>query len=288
MPTDILIVTNGTKESFAAVEQGNQLAADLGLPITLLGITERSDPAAIDSTHPLEQVFERAVGLFEARGAAYRLEVRNGSAEKVLPFEAQQGDPIVVVGPMGRPQIQRLMSGRSIRNFIAEVQQPILYVPETRIPVKRIMVSVGGLGYEVNAERLALQIAAKCGAEVTFLHIVPPIELNYPTAETVSRNWQHITETDTPVGRNLRQSLASSKSLGVEASVKVRHGNVIEEIHAEVQEGGYDLLCMGSSYSVHSLRQMYSANVTAEIMDRVRCPVMTARFRNEGSGGENP
>ena len=59
------------------------------------------------------------------------------------------------------------------------------------------------------------------------------------------------------------------------------HGNVIEEIFAETEEGKYDLLSMGSSYSVHSLRQMYSANVTSEIMERVRCPVMTARFRTE-------
>lgn len=287
MPTDILIITNGTKESFTAVEQGNQLAADLGLPITLLGITERFDPAAIDAAHPLEAVFEQAVGLFEARGAAYRLEVRNGSAEKILPLAAAQGDPIVVVGPMGRPQIQRLVAGRSIRHFIADVKQPILYVPEVRIPVKRILISVGGLGYGLNAGDLALQVAVRCGAEVTFLHIVPPMELNYPTAEKISKNWQNVAETATPIGQNLRQSMENAQTLGVKASVKARHGNVIEELKAEVREGMYDLLCMGSSYSTHSLRQMYSANVTAEIMDRVRCPVLTARFRSKGLGDEN-
>jgi len=284
MSSEILIVTNGTKDSIAAIEQGIWLASNLGLPITLLGITERLDPAAIDATHPLEVVFEHAVGLFEAQGAVYRLEVCNGSAETILPKEAQKGDSIVVVGPLGRPQFQRMMSGRSIRHFIAEVKQPILYVPEVRIPVKRIMIGVGGLGYDVNAEQLAMQVAAKNGAEVTLLHIVPPIELNYPTANTVSRNWQHLTETDTPVGRSLRQSLENAKTLGVTADIKVRHGNVIEEILAEVQGINYDLLCMGSSYSANSLRQMYSANVTAEIMDRVRCPVMTARFQTEMAG----
>jgi len=286
MFTHILIVTNGSKESFAAVEQGNQLAAHLELPVTLLGITERLDPAAIDAAHPLEAVFEKAVRLFEARGAAYRLEVRNGSAEKILPVEAQQGDPIVVVGSMGRPQIQRMVSGRSIRHFIADVQQPILYVPEMRIPIRRIVISVGGLGYDVNAGHLALQLAETCKAEVTFLHIVPPIELNYPTATAVNRNWQNVIESDTPIGRNLKQSLEHAKSLGVNAAIKVRHGNVIEEIQAELLEGRYDLLCMGSSYSVHSLRQMYSANVTAEIMERVRIPVLTARFRLENAGEE--
>ncbi|GAB1469291.1 hypothetical protein MASR2M66_01670 [Chloroflexota bacterium] len=286
MLSEILIVTNGTRESFPAIEQGAWLASNLGLPVTLLGISERLDPAAIDAAHPLEAVFERAVGVFEAQGAAYRFEVRNGSVEKVLPPELQKGDPLVVLGPLGRSQIQHFMTGRSIRHFIEEIQQPLLYVPETRIPVKRIMISVGGLGYDVNAEHLAMQIAGKNGAEVTLLHIVPPIELNYPTAKAMSQNWQHLTETDTPVGRSLRQSLENAKTLGVNAVVKVRQGNVIEKILEDVEEAKYDLLCMGSSYSAHSLRQMYSANVTAEIMDRVLCPVMTARFRGKLAGDQ--
>jgi nucleotide-binding universal stress UspA family protein len=171
------------------------------------------------------------------------------------------------------------MAGRSIRHFIEAVEQPVLYVPEARTPVKKILISVGGLGYDVNAEHLAMQVAMKAGAEIVLFHVVPPIDLNYPTAEAISRNWQHLVETDTPIGRSLRQSLETAKTNGVTASVRVRQGNVIEQIFAETEEGQYDLLCMGSSYSVHSLRQMYSANVTAEIMERVRCPVMTARFK---------
>lgn len=280
MSTNILIVTNGTKESFPAVEQGTWLAATLGFPITLLGITEKLNPAAIDDIHPLEDVFERAVNLFNAQGVAYKLEVRNGSAEKIVTQEAKQNNSIVVLSPLGRPQFQRLMAGRSIRAFIEDIEQPLLYVPDAHIPVKKILISVGGLGYDVNAEHIAMQIAMKDSAEIVFLHIVPPIDLNYPTADTISKNWQHLMETDTPVGRNLRKSLDAANAAEVTASVKVRHGNVIEEILAEVQEE-YDLLCMGSSYSVHSLRQMYSANVTAEIMDRARCPVMTVRFKTE-------
>lgn len=280
MTSDILIVTNGTKESFPAVEQGAWLAGVLDSPITLLGINEKPDPAAIDSVNPLEAVFEKAVSLFQAQGARYRLEVRNGSAEKIAKEESIKSNSLVVLGPLGRPQIQRFMTGRSIRTFIEELEQPLFYVPETRLPVKKILISVGGLGYDVNAEHIAMQIAVKCGAEVTFLHIVPPIDLDYPTAKVMSENWQNLTETDTPVGRSLRQSLENAKSAGISSSVQVRRGNVIEEIFAGMNEGNFDLLCMGSSYSVHSLRQMYSANVTAEIMERIRRPVMTARFRS--------
>lgn len=278
MSSNILIVTNGTQESFPAIEQGAWLAETLGLPITLLGVTERLNPAAIDSVHPLEAAFEKAVGLFEAQGAAYRLEVRNGSAEKVVSIEAQKGDVIVALGPLGRPQLQRFVTGRSIRAFIEAIARPVLYAPAARLPVKKILISVGGLGYDVNAEHIAMQVAKGCGAGVTLLHIIPPIEFDYPTAKEVSEHWQHLTETDTPVGRSLRASLENARAAGLAASVKVRRGNVIEEILAEAREGNYDLLCMGSSHSVHSLRQMVSANVTAEIMERAQRPALTARF----------
>lgn len=281
MSSDVLIVTNGTKESFPAIEQGAWLAETLGSTVTLLGVTEKLNPAAIDAAHPLEEVFEYAVGVFKAQGVDYKLEVRNGGAEKIVPQEAKQNESMVVLGPLGRPQIQRWVAGRSIRYFIEDIEKPLLYVQEVRLPVKRILISVGGLGYEVNAEHIAIQIAVKCQADVTLLHVVPPIDLDYPTAQAMSKNWQHLLETDTPVGRNMRTALENAQTAGLTAEVKVKHGNVIEEILAEVNDGNYDLLCMGSSYSVNSLRQMYSANVTAEIMERAHCPVMTARFKRK-------
>jgi nucleotide-binding universal stress UspA family protein len=58
---------------------------------------------------------------------------------------------------------------------------------------------------------------------------------------------------------------------------------VVEEIVGEVEEGGYDLVCMGSSYNAHTLRQYYTPNVTAEVAEAVHCPVLTARYRRRES-----
>lgn len=278
MASDVLIVTNGYKGTWSAIEQGAWLAETLDTSITLLGVTESINPAAIDDHHPLEEVFERAVGLFKAQGVAYRLEVQQGSADGIIPKRARQGESIVVLSPLGRPQFRRMLAGRSIRHFIEDIEQPILYVPQSKLPVQKILICVGGLGYEVNAEHLAMQIALKSRAEITLLHIVPPGDLDYPTARTVRDNWQRLEQTDTPVGRSLRQGLEIAKADGLTAIVKGRQGNIVEEILAETRDGKYDLVCMGSSYSVHSLRQMYSPNVTSEISEVVNCPVLTARY----------
>ena len=55
--------------------------------------------------------------------------------------------------------------------------------------------------------------------------------------------------------------------------------NLIEQILTEVKVGNYDMICMGSPYSTHSLRQLYTPNITAEIAELVHCPVMTARYK---------
>lgn len=281
MKPDILIPTNGFKGTLPAIEQGIWLARTLDATITLLGVTENLGPAAIDDHHPLEEVFEMAVGLFQRYGAAYRLEVQKGSAEAIIPQRSKQDDCIVVLGPLGRPQFRRLLTGRSVRHFIEEIEQPILYVPQSNLPVEKILICVGGLGYEVTAEHIAMQIALKSRAEITLLHIVPPFDFDYPTAKALRENWQRLEQTDTPIGQSLRQALEIAGREGLTATVRGRQGNVVEEILAEAKEGNYDLLCMGSSYSVHSLRQLYSPNVTAEIADGTHCPVLTARYKKE-------
>ena len=279
MKPDLLITTNGFQETWPAIEYGAWFAATLGKKITLLGVTENLNPAAIDDNHPLEDIFAQAVELFRKNDVEYTLIVENGNAEDVIPQKAREGEYIIVLGPLGRPQIRRFIKGRSIRHLMEEIDQPILYVPESRLPLKKILICIGGLGYEVTAEHIAMQMAMKSRAEVTLLHIVPPIDLDYPTARTVRENWQNLTATDTPVGRSLRQALEVAKGDGLIASVKARQGNVVEEILAEIKNGNYDLLCMGSPYSTHALRQLYAPNVTAEIAEGTTCPILSARYK---------
>jgi nucleotide-binding universal stress UspA family protein len=282
MDLKLLLATNGYKGTLPSIEYGAWLAATLGAQVTLLGVDEELNPAAIDDHSPLEDVFARAVELFQQNGVAYQLEVENGSAEEVIPRKIQQGEYLTVLGPLGRSQIQRLISGRSIRHFMEDIEQPILYVVKSKLPLKRILVCIGGLGYEVTAEHVVMQLALKTGAELALLHVIPQIDLEYPTAKTMSENRGHLADTDTPVGRSLRQALEIASKGGLTASVKTRQGNVEEEILAEVQAGSYDLLCMGSVYSLNSLRQLYSPNVTADIAEATLCPILTARNRRGG------
>ncbi len=282
MNPDLLITTNGFKGTWPSIEYGAWLAATLQTKISLLGVTENLSPAAIDDHHPLEDVFARAVELFQQKGLEYSLEVRNGDAEQVIPRKAKEGNFITVLGPLGRPQIRRWLIGKSIRHLMEEISGPILYVPASCLPLKKVLICIGGLGYEVTAEHIAMQVAMSSRAEITLLHVVPPVDLDYPTTRAERENWQHLADTNTPVGRSLRQALEIAEKDGLTVIVKGRRGNVVEEIISETKGGDYDMLCMGSPYSGSALRQLYAPNVTAEIAEGARCPVLTARYKREG------
>jgi nucleotide-binding universal stress UspA family protein len=278
MDSELLIITNGFKGTWFAIEYGAWLAEIMPMNITLLGVTEVLNPAAIDDHHPLEDIFERAVGLFQEKGLSYKLEIHNGEAERVIPEKANSGNYITVVSPLGRTQIRRLIVGRSIRPLMESIQGPILYVPEIRLPLKKILLSAGGLGYEAAAENLALQVASANQAEVTILHVVPPTDLDYPSTRGLRGHMKDLAETNTLPGRSLRHALEVAQNVGLNAKAIARQGIIVEEILAELRDGNYDMVCMGSSYSGHTLRQYYAPPVTAEVAESARCPVLTARY----------
>lgn len=277
MKPELLVATNGFKGTWAAIEYGAWFAELMGMKVTLLGITESLNPAAIDDHHPLEDIFASAVELFQNKGLEYNLEIQNGDAEHVIPEKANQGRFITVISPLGRPQLRRWLTGRSFRPLMEKIKGPILYVPEVRLPWKKLLISAGGLGYEVAAENLALQVATASRADVAILHVIPPTDLDYPSTRDVREHVGDLSDTDTFLGRSLRKALDIAKAAGLNAKLITRQGHVVEEILAEIKEGNYDMVCMGSAYSAHSLRQLYTPNVTAEVAEAALCPVLTVR-----------
>jgi nucleotide-binding universal stress UspA family protein len=281
MKNGFLIATNGFKGTWPAIQYGTWLAGAMHLKATLLGVTENLNPAAIDDHNPLEDFFQRAVEVFKEKGVEYSLEIRNGHAEDVISEKANSGDYLTVVGPLGRPQLRRWLTGRSIRFLMEAIQGPILYVPEVRLPLKKILISIGGIGYEVAAENLAFDVAKAVGSEVTIMHVIPPTNLDYPSTRDVQEHVKDLAQTNTLPGRGLRTALEIAQQEGIKARVTARQGHIVDEILAEVREGNYDMVCMGSPYSASGLRQYYSPNVTAEIAEAVHCPVLTARYKRE-------
>lgn len=270
----LYVLTNGNETTWPSIEFSAWMSSELDEPLTLVGILEnRGDNDAV------EEIFSRAVTYFQQKGIQYTLQLETGPAEAVIPRKAaDEAAGMVVTGPLGRPPLRRFFAGRSFRHILAEVEKPLLYVPAAKTPVQKILVCLGGLGYGLTAESMGVRLARAFQASLTLLTVVPPIDLDYPEARAIRENWQNLAATDTLPGRTLRQATEIARKAQVKAKVITRQGDAIEEIRAEIRAGGYDMVCMGSPYSSQSLRQMATANITAEIAESVPCPVLAARY----------
>lgn len=274
MKPHLLIFTNGNESTWPSIEFSAWMAANMQAPLTLVGLLE-----APGEEENVEEIFSRAVSLFQEQGASYSLQLETGLAEDVIPRKtAESAADMIVVGPLGRPALRRFLVGRSFRHLMAEVSKPILYIPAARIPLRKMLICLGGLEYGLTAEHMGVKVARMSGASVTLLTVVPEIDLDYPEAQNIRNNWRNLAETDTLPGRTLRKAIAAAIQSEVTVRVITRQGNPVEEIRAEIKAGDYDMVCMGSPYSAHSLRQMATPNVTAEVAETAGCPILTARF----------
>jgi nucleotide-binding universal stress UspA family protein len=268
----LLLCTNGSDTTLPALEQGGWLAGLLKAPVLLLGVVET--PA---QQKPVEALVQSTSKQLRTAGVEVESRIEAGRGSLVIANRTRQGQYLAVVGPLGRPVLRRVLQGRSFRRIMERVETPILYVRTARLPLKRLLICLGGLEYAAGVERLGLHLARAAGAAVTLLHVVEPITLDYPTARQVHDHWQTILETPTPQGQNLRRALDEVLATGLPAEFKVRHGSVVHEILEEARTGGYDLVGMGSAYSAHSLRHLYMPNVTAEVAEVLEIPVLAVR-----------
>ncbi|MFH2040269.1 MAG: universal stress protein [Chloroflexota bacterium] len=272
----LILVTNGHPETRPALEYGIWLAQMLEISVQVLGVCESDD-----KNHPVNALVEEMLPSIRAAGIPFQVEYLTGQAEEMVHRSVHEANTMIVIGPLGRPPLRRFFMGRTFRYFMEDLNIPILYVPKSRLPVRKILVCMGGLGYAIDVFHEALAIAVSLHAALTFLHVVEPITLDYPLAHEVEDHWQELLSTNTPQGNTLRQVLKESQEFEIQSAVRVRHGHIVPEILDEIEVEKYDLVCMGSMYSSHSLRHFTLPNITAEIAEIAGCPILTVRTRLE-------
>jgi len=271
-PFSILLATNGSEETRPGLEYGVWLSGVLGTPVTLLGVIEHPDEAA-QVNHLVQETAQR----LEESHVPLEIQRDEGRGSLVIARHAAAGEYLTVIGPLGRPAWRRVIQGRSFRRILERVCTPILYVREKRTSLQRMLVCLGGLQYSESLIQLCLHLATRAGSSLTLFHVVEPVTLDYPVAKEIHDHWQHILDTPTPQGMNLRQAYDLVLQSGLQVEFKVRHGNPVHEIAQEIKHGDYDLTGMGSAYSAHSLRHMYMPNVTAEIAESITSPLLAVR-----------
>lgn len=269
----LLLCHDGTSGSEAAVALGSRLATQLRAQVTVLGASDQPEREAA-----VARALDDVCGSLRSAGLTCEPLPRTGTpVDGIVAQATQETYDLVVIGPLEQRRLNRWLHGTLVRRVLSEVTTPVLIVPADRPVLRDILLCSGDLWYPAKTIALVAQIAQATGAHVTLLYVTPQALLHYPILHDVEDAWGALLQTDTPQGQNLKAGRDHLRGLGIETGVRLRHGPVEAQILAEIREGEYDLVALGSTYSAHGLRHHFVNSITDFVVEHAARPVLVVR-----------
>jgi sulfate transport system ATP-binding protein len=222
-----LLLTDGTSRTDAALSLGGEIARLSHARVTLLGCGGAGAPAGADQVRAARERLGSGIAAVDVRQSP------EAPGDAVTSeAEREPHDLVVVVLPEKTPTDGLALA----EEVLAAGRHHVLLVPAgsgTRVPSKfLICVAVGEPGKEDVA--FTGRLARHLQAGATILTVLPEEDRTADASRAVER-----------AARFLEGNRRALARLGVQVETRVRYGAVIEEIVAQVGEGGHDLVVVG-------------------------------------------
>jgi nucleotide-binding universal stress UspA family protein len=277
----ILICSDGTDPADHPTRLGGTLAAACGAAVTLLGIAETPE-----DDQPLRAALQSESEFLRGLEVSPQVVVRAGDpvAQMFEQSSSATYDLVVIGAPRKRTSGLHWRAERTYE-IIKAIPPPVLVATGAREKLKSLLVCTGGKHYIDDAVQLTGQMAACLGASVTLLHVMAEPPAIYADLVRLEEDVDALLASGSELGRNLATQKKRVEQLGVTVNVRVRHGLVVDQIFAEINAAGHDIIVTGSSRARGPLRHYIMGDVTREIVNRATVPVLVARAGNIGTTG---
>ena len=271
----ILICSNGLPAADQAAQLGGLLARRAGAETTLLGIAETPE-----DEEPLRRALETEAQGLQTNGLKPTVVVGRGEPiSQILSATTSSNYDLVVIGTEEKRQAGPYWRSPKTYEVIKSIAPPVLVAigcsPETA--PKNLLVCTGGKRFIAPAVHLAGKIAAALGAKVTLLHVMAEPPAMYAGFVRMEEDLERLLDSHSELGENLSRQKADLEALGVQTTVRIRHGLVLDEVFREVREGNHDLIVAGSTQATGIVRHYIMGDLTRSILNRASCPVLVAR-----------
>jgi nucleotide-binding universal stress UspA family protein len=269
----ILICSDGTSSAEIAIQLGGSLAGPLKAETTLLGIAETAQ-----DEQPLRDALQNQAQSLRERGIAVEIVVHSGEpVHQILDQTSKSNYDLVVIGARWAGAVGEYWRSKKTYEVIKSIRPPVLVAMGERKQLKRFVICTGGKEFIEQAVQFTGRLAAAVGASVTLLHVMAEPPAMYADLVQLEEDVSQLLESKSELGTNLRRQKRELERLGVPAEVHLRHGIVIEQVFAEVNEGNYDLIVTGTSQARGLLRHYIMGDLTRSILNRANVPVLVAR-----------
>ena len=236
-----LVYANNTEKAREILKWLAALSGPGSLEATLLtlqgaGVAERE----------AVRLLEQEIGAIP--GAQVEIHQDPGPPEEAIAAQAIQSDcHLVAVAPAGRKGFIRLFYGSMVAHVVQRVSTSVLVVRgAAHVPPRKILVCVSGSRHSLTTVTVCAQLAARSGSELSVLTVLSQLSLVAERAEPWAGGQEAFLASDHPLAAHLRVASQIAGGIGAPARLRVREGLVLEEIRAEIEEGGYDLVAIGT------------------------------------------
>ncbi len=269
----LLICSDGTDPADKPARLGGLVARACKADVALLGIVEQPK-----DEEPLREALDSEAKFLGEFGVKPEILMRPGEPiEQILHETSANKYDLVVVGAPIKRTSGRYWRAQRTYEVIKSIAPPVFVASGDCASLSKFLVCTGGKQYIDAAVQLTGTIAAGAGATVTMLHVMAEPPAIYAGMLRREEDLEGLLASDSELGRNLRAQKASLEKLGVTAQVRVRHGIVIDEVLAELHEGGYDLMVTGSSPARGPLQHYIMGDLSRDIVNRADVAVLVAR-----------
>jgi len=274
----ILLCTDGSAEAEEAAKLVAQLKADDETRVTLLAVLEnegerpqltasleRMENALGDPTHVVERQFRRG-----------------HAAEQIIAQAEEQVYDLVAVGARGRRGLTRFRMGSTTSRLAKSLPSPLLVVRNVPDRVERVLICTSAELPSLETLRLGGRFAASMASEVGLLHVMSQVVLRPDKpSEDLEDTAEEAMAHHTREGQHLEQATALLREQAVTTPIRprIRHGLVVDEILAEIEEGAYDLLVIGAHRRPGVTRwlEVLLDDVTDQLLSHAECSVLVVR-----------
>jgi nucleotide-binding universal stress UspA family protein len=273
----VLICSDGS----STAEQSAALISRLGMAkdseITLLGVSEMDGDQAV-----LEASFDRCESLLGITPGRARRTIRYGNpAEQILKEVEENPYDLVAIG--GRVHSHALGGSRlraTTLKLARLLRLPLLTARNVPSRIERILFCTAAEEASTATLKVGGAMIAKASSEVNLLHVMSQLALRLDSpSEDLRDTAMTAIARHTREGRHLEQAMRVLHQVGITSPIEphLRHGLVVDEVLAELEEGKYDLLVIGRHYKKSSSRwlELLLEDVTGQLLAQASCSVLT-------------
>lgn len=187
MTTRIVVPSNGSARSLAAMGPGGALASQLGIPCEVVSVVSAEGEVAARESELLDALHRGG-----NENVQVRVEVSSLPTDVLLKDSADGA--LLCMTTHARGPLRELMLGSVATDVVRRAHRPVALVgPRLSVywtpPVRALLVCMDHSSQATNALRFAVELASSLGADLHLLHVIPQTEISEAEGGSHGPDW---------------------------------------------------------------------------------------------------